>query len=111
MPSIDFDSVRSRISMGQVLDWLGFQPTRRTGDQWRGGCPIHDCPTQRRRSFSANLAKNRYRCFHCGSFGNQIELWAEVHKVSIYQAALELCLRAQIPVPRKNPPPTERRNR
>jgi len=33
----------------------------------------------------------RYYCHKCQSKGNQLELWAAVHKLSIYQAAMDLC--------------------
>jgi hypothetical protein len=37
-----------------VLDLLGFEPSRRRGDQVRGPCPVH----RSRRSFAAHLGKN-----------------------------------------------------
>ena len=36
MPGIDFDRLRTQITMEQVLDLLGFKPCQRTGDQWYG---------------------------------------------------------------------------
>jgi hypothetical protein len=49
MPGIDFDRLRREITMEQVLQLLGFQPTQRTGVQWYGGCPLplHDSPSAR----------------------------------------------------------------
>jgi hypothetical protein len=31
--------------------------------------------------------------------GNQVELWAAVHGLTFYQAAVELCQRANLPIP------------
>ena len=99
MPGVDFEVIRTSIAMAQVLDWLGFVPVRRSGSQLRGACPVHQSDLRKRTSFSVNLATNRYRCFPCGSFGNQLELWAAVHNKSVYEAALDLCARAQMNIP------------
>ena len=91
MPGINFDVLRTEISMEQVLVLLGFEPCRASGDQLRGPCPVHGSSSQQSRSFSANLTKGRYYCFKCNSKGNQLELWAAVHRISIYDAAVDLC--------------------
>jgi hypothetical protein len=90
MPGIDFDKLRTQITMQQVLDLLGFQPCRRTRDQWYGGCPLHESRPSRR-CFSVNVAIGRYRCHRCHSQGNQLELWAAATKLPLYQAAIDLC--------------------
>jgi len=41
MPGVDFNILRTEITMEQVLDRLGFQPTRRAGSQLHGPCPVH----------------------------------------------------------------------
>jgi DNA primase len=84
MPGVDFDVVRSGVSMRQVLEWLSFEPRSSRVDQWRGPCPIHRSQNEHSQSFSVNLASQRYQCFHCGSFGNQIELWAAVHGMTAF---------------------------
>ena len=53
MPGVDFNVLRTEITMEQVLNQLGFQPTSRSG--------------------------------------NQLELWAAVNKLSVYEAAIDLC--------------------
>ena len=99
MPGIDFAAVRAQITLARVLDLLGFVPRERSAAQVRGVCPIHGSSSGRSRSFSANLAKNQYRCFKCGSTGSQLELWAAVQKQSVYAAAIDLCNRLGIEVP------------
>ena len=101
MPGIDFDVVRSRVPMVEVLRLLGFVPVYRSGVQWRGPYPMHGSRSQRSRRFSVHLGKNRYRCFGCGSLGNGLELWAAANHLSVYAAALDLCRRLGISVPRK----------
>lgn len=99
MPGIDLRQVRREITIQQVLDLLGFVPTARRGARLRGRCPIHgDCRPQSRH-FSVHLGCHRYRCFRCHAAGTQLDLWATVHRLSIYAAAGDLCRRLGIPIP------------
>ena len=91
MPGVDFGRLRKQITMEQVLDLLGFEPSQRRGDQWYGPCPLHDSTPGRRRSFSVNVAIGRYRCHRCHSQGHHLELWAAATKLPLYQAAIDLC--------------------
>jgi hypothetical protein len=59
VPGVDFDTVRTELTMEQVLSLLGFQPSDRSGAQWYGSCP-YESRLERRRSFSVNLAIGRY---------------------------------------------------
>jgi len=99
MPGVDFNVVRQRISMADVLRLLQLEPTSVLGDAWRGPCPIHGSTSRRSRSFSANVRRGRYQCFRCGSRGNALELWAAVHGIGVYDAAIELCEALRIEVP------------
>ena len=45
MPGVDFETVRREITMEQVLNLLGFEPSRRSGVQWYGRCPLHEWPS------------------------------------------------------------------
>ncbi len=38
------------------------------------------------RSFSANLKRNMYQCFRCDSSGNQLELYAAVTGLRLFDA-------------------------
>ena len=91
MPGIDFEKLRAEITMEQVLNLINFEPSRRAGNQWRGPCPVHQSTSSSSRSFSVNLNTKRYYCHKCQSKGNQIELWAEVKHLRIYDAAIDLC--------------------
>jgi len=96
VPGVDFNRVRTEITMEQVLRLLGFQPTNRSGAQWYGSCPLHKSSPMhrgRRRSFSVNVAIGRYFCHGCRSHGNQLELWAAATKQPMHQAAIDLCHR------------------
>jgi DNA primase len=91
MLGIDFDVLRQRISMVDVLRLLKFRPCSRRGDQLRGPCPIHGSPNPRSRSFSVNVRLGRYHCFGCGSQGNALELWSAARRISVWASAVELC--------------------
>jgi len=85
--------------MNQVLDLLGFATCVRSDSQLRGPCPLHGSASDKSRSFSVNLAKNAYRCFKCGSAGNQLDLWAASQNMTLYDATLDLCKRLGVEVP------------
>jgi len=91
MPGVDFNALRNEITMEQVLGLLGFEPTTRSGPQWHGACPVHGSTSKQSRSLSVNVERGRYFCHKCNSKGNQLELWAAVRKISLYQAAIDLC--------------------
>jgi DNA primase len=99
MPGVDFAIVRSRISLAQVLDLVGFIPLRRAGPQLRGPCPVRLCVSPDRWRFSAHLTRNQFRCFTCGAKGSQLELWAITSDQSLYDATIDLCRRLGIEVP------------
>ena len=99
MPGIDFDRLRAEITMEQVLNLLGFEPTRRKGPQWYGRCPLHASSSKRSCCFSVNLTLRCYYCHRCHSHGNHIDLWAAATKLPLYQAAIDLCQRLGRKVP------------
>jgi transposase len=90
---IDLGFLREQVTMEQVLERLGILGSLRArGHQRRGPCPIHSQPTDRQRTFSAHLGKNVFQCFHadCAAQGNVLDLWAAVHHLPVYEAALDL---------------------
>ena len=99
MPGVRFQEVRSLVSMTQVLELLGFVAQKRSGEEVRGACPVHGSTSPKSRSFSANVKKRVYRCFRCGSAGNQLDLYAAATHQSLYAAAVDLCQRVGCAVP------------
>ncbi len=99
MPGIDFRTVRAMVSMNQVLELVEFVPNECSRDQVRGPCPVHGSISTKSRSFSANLKYNAYRCFKCGSSGNQLDLWAAVSKADLHTATVELCQKLHLDIP------------
>ena len=99
MAGIDFRTLRREVGLEAVLKLLGFVPVQRQGGQLRGACPLHTPKRDGSRSFSANMERNAYRCFHCGSSGNQLDLWAAATGQPLHQAAIDLCEKLHHPVP------------
>ena len=99
MPGVDFQRLRTDITMQQVLDLLGFEAVHCTGDQWSGPCPLCPSTSRRNRCFSVHVTRGRYYCHRCKSHGNQLELWAAATHRPLYQAALDLCRQLGCDVP------------
>jgi transposase len=106
-PLVDFAFLRERVTISQVLqrlDLLGRMHCR--GPQLRGPCPIHGQPKDSSRAFSVHVGKNIFRCFHapCGAKGNVLDLWAAIHKLPLYEAALHLAEAFGLPPNREEEP-------
>ncbi len=98
-PAIDFAAVRAAITIAQVLTLLGFVPRSAYAGQQRGACPLHGSTTGTARCFSVNTTAHTFHCFKCGRSGNALELWATANRLSIYDAAIDLCQRLNVPLP------------
>jgi transposase len=89
---VDFAHLKRQLSLVQVLEHLGLSSRLRgSGSQRRCACPLHR-DDARGRSFSVNLDENVFCCFdkRCGKHGDVIDLWAELHHVSLREAAIDL---------------------
>jgi DNA primase len=93
---IDYQALRRQVSMERVLELIEYHPTSRRGPQLRGPCPFHASKTCSPRCFSIHLTKGLFRCFHCGARGNQLDLWSQLHRMSIHDAAIDLGRRFDI---------------
>ena len=92
-PGIDFRQLRLQVRFQDVLQRLGYwQSMKGSQPQLRGPCPLHAQPHEPYRCFSVNTHHNIYRCFHCecGSAGNVLDFWAAVHRLPVYEAAINL---------------------
>ena len=93
--------------MQQVLEHLGlFASLRGSGQQRRGPCPIHSQPAALERTFSVHLGKGVFQCFQadCGLKGNVLDLWAAIHDLPLYEAALHLAGTFQLALNREEEP-------
>jgi transposase len=106
-PKVDFAFLRQLVSMEQILRHLGLLANLRgRGQQRRGPCPLHSQPDDTQPTFSAHLGKHVFQCFHptCGAQGNVLDLWAAVHKLPLYEAALHLAETFHLPRNREEEP-------
>jgi transposase len=106
-PKVDYAFLRAQISIEKVLRHLGFlDALRGRGLQRRGPCPVHGRPADRAHTFSVHLGKNICQCFQaeCGVQGNVLDLWAAVHRLPLYEAALHLAATFQVPPNREEEP-------
>jgi hypothetical protein len=108
-PAIDFAAVRAAITIAQVLTLLGFIPRSAYHGQQRGACPLHGSTAGTARCFSVNTGAHTFHCFKCNRSGNPLDLWAAANRLSIYDAALDLCQRLHIALPLLAPPTTANR--
>jgi hypothetical protein len=106
-PRIDFAFLRQQVSLERVLAHLGLlEQLRGDGPQRRGPCPVHSHPGDRERTFSVHLGKDAFRCFQadCGAQGNALDLWAAIHRLPLYDAALHLAETFGLPRNREEEP-------
>jgi DNA primase len=99
MPGIDFRLARSQVRLLEVLELMGFTPSRRGQDQLRGPCPVHRSPRPRSRSFAAHLGQGLWHCFRCGAGGNVLDLWVAVTGQDLHAAVIDLYARLGREVP------------
>ena len=98
--SIDYAYLRQQVTMEQVLTYLGYLDCLRgSGSQRRGPCPLHGDQPGSGRTFSVNLHKNIFRCFHpdCHS-GNVLDFWQRIHNLSLHEAALHFAQTFQLSI-------------
>jgi transposase len=99
-PKVDFAFLRQQVTMEQVLSHLGLLGSLRgRGQQRRGPCPLHAQANDTQPTFSAHLGKQVFQCFHadCRAQGNVLDLWAAMHKLPLYEAALHLAETFHLP--------------
>lgn len=93
MDRIDFSELKQRVTLDEVIGFLGLSMTRAAtkeyGDppQWRGACPA--CQSRGNRSLVVTEGKGYY-CFEQRKGGDAIALVAHIRKLTMRQAAEEL---------------------
>lgn len=90
---VNFGWLRQQITLEQVMRQAGcLDEMSKRGAQCRGRCPVHAKPSDRNRSFSADLNKNVFRCFEpsCGIQGNVLDFWAAWRRLPLRDAAFDL---------------------
>ena len=99
MPLIDLDALKALIPVALVFELVGYEPTRRRGDEARGPCPLNQCRDRYQRCFRVNLITGLYICYRCDARGNALQLYAALTRQPLYEACLELCNRLSLTPP------------
>lgn len=86
-------------TLRQVLQLVGFQPTRCGSDQSYGGCLLPGCSLGANACLSVQVTLERCYCHHCHRHGHQLQHWAVVTGLPLYPAALDLCAKLGHDVP------------
>jgi DNA primase len=82
---VDTSIIRSRTSITAIAS--RFTQLRRTGEEMKGLCPLHEENTA---SFFVNETKGTFFCFGCGAGGDVIELYRSLHGVGFLDACTDL---------------------
>ena len=82
---IDFQELKARVTIQQVLDMLGVKNLKPHGETLRGHCPC--CKEGNDRVFVVTPAKNIYYCFAEKKGGDIIELSSRFWRVTQREAA------------------------
>ncbi len=82
----------------------GITPRSEHAAQQRCACPLHGSTNGTARCFSFNTTAHTFHCFKCGRSGNALDLWAHAQRLSIYDAAIDLCQRLNVALPTLAPP-------
>ncbi len=99
---IDFAELQRHVSLEQVLEIIGWSYLCRSGANAQGPCPLHESRGEDDWKFFVDLDANTFECRSpgCEQKGNQLDLYAAVTRQSVDQAAVELCEKMRIEVPR-----------
>jgi transposase InsO family protein len=108
-PAIDVAAVRTALTIAQVFALLGFVSRSEHAGQQRGACPLHGSTHGTALCFSVNSQAHTFHGFPCGRSGNALDLGAAAQRLSIDDAAVNLCQRLNIPLPVLTSPRTGNR--
>jgi len=99
---IDFEVLKSQLTIKEVLSAYGITHLKQAGQQLRGACPLHEGSNDRQ--FVVWPEKNSWRCFGtCNRSGDIIQLVSLLLGVSNHQAAHDLARRFDLVVTSKAP--------
>ena len=85
---VDFKLVKSAVTMQMVLDHYQIHWLKKSGEELRGRCPIHQGEGQQ--SFHVSLTTNAFHCFSCKARGNVLDFVGAMEKCSVREAAAKI---------------------
>jgi DNA primase len=91
---VDFQELKAKVTIVQVLDMLGIKHLKPHGEIMRGQCPV--CQVGGDRGFVVTSAKNSFYCFSEKKGGDIIELAARVLRIQHKEAAQRIAAHFEI---------------
>ncbi len=85
---VEFRAIKAAVSMQNLVEHYQLRDLRKSNNELRGRCPIHDGEGDR--TFHINLSKNVFQCFSCKAKGNVLDFVAAMEHCNIREAALKL---------------------
>lgn len=85
---VDFRAVKEAVTMEMALNHYGINWLRKSGQELRGKCPVHQGDGER--TFHVNVGKNAFNCFSCKARGNVLDFVAAMEGCTVRDAALKL---------------------
>ena len=85
---VDFRLVKEAVTMEMALAHYGINWLRKSGQELRGKCPVHQGDGER--TFHVNTGKNAFNCFSCKARGNVLDFVAAMEGCTVRDAALKL---------------------
>ena len=108
MDKVSYESVKEEIKRSaDIVDLVGnFVQLRKAGKNYVGLCPFH---SEKEPSFTVNRERQMFHCFGCKKGGDVFAFWMAYHHCSFAEALKDLAERYQIPLPRKELSPADKR--
>jgi hypothetical protein len=97
MASIDFDEVRKRCCLHEVMRAFGWIGNLCHPNSPRGPCPLNCSPDVRCCSF--NWSRNLWYCHRCHQGGGVIALVTQTRGLNAFEAAKLICTAINVTVP------------
>ena len=100
---IDFQALKSEVSVLDVLALYKWQPVKQRADELRGPCPVHGSSSETSTIFAVSPSKNAWKCHKCEAGGNQLDLAAcyfGLPQDQVVRVAVALCRELGREIPR-----------
>ena len=85
---VDFKVVKEAVTMEMILGRYGVNWLRKSKDELRGRCPVHQGDGES--AFHVSLSRSAFNWFSCKARGNVLDFVAAMEKCSVRDAALKL---------------------
>lgn len=89
--AINFRLLREMIEVREALALLSWPGRQEPSGVWHGPCPFHGSKSSHSRSFGCRREIAHCLNPRCDWRGDAVQLWADLHHLTLLDAAYELC--------------------